>query len=51
VREMKIQQGNRKEGRKDVREEGMEEVSIKLYRTSLDTTLLIIYHQQHVSAL
>jgi hypothetical protein len=31
--EMKIQQGNRREGRKKVREEDMKEVLIKLYRT------------------
>jgi hypothetical protein len=33
VREMKIQQGNRKDGRKEVEEEDMKELLIKLYRT------------------
>jgi hypothetical protein len=31
--EMKIRQGNRREGRKEAREEDMKEVLIKLYRT------------------
>jgi len=43
--------GKQREGRKEVREEDMKEVLIKLYRTSLDTSLLIIYQQPHVSAL
>jgi len=45
MREMKIQQGHRKEGRKEGIDENMKEVLIKLYKTSLDTTLLIIYNQ------
>jgi len=42
---------NKKEGGKEVREDDMKEVLIKLYRTSLDTTVLIIYHLPHVSVL
>jgi hypothetical protein len=49
--EVKIQQGQRKEGRNEGRDEDMKGVLIKLHNASLDTTLLIIYHQQHVSAL
>jgi hypothetical protein len=49
--EMKIQQGQKKEGRNEGRDEDMKEVLIKLYKASLDTTLLIIYHQRHVLAL
>jgi len=33
VGEMKIQQGNMREGRKEVREGDMKEILIKLYRT------------------
>ena len=45
------QQGQRKEGRNEGRDKDMKEILIKLYKASLDTTVLIIYHQRHVSAL
>jgi len=48
---MKIQQGERREGRKEGREEDMKDVLIKLYRTILDTTVIIVYYQPHVSVL
>jgi len=50
MREMKIQQGHRKEGRNEGIDENMKEVLIKLYKTSLDTTLLIIYNLTYFSS-
>jgi hypothetical protein len=42
---------NRKEEKNEVREEDVKEVLIKLYGTSIETNLLIIYHQPHISVL